>query len=63
MVFGEGKNAEQGDVGAGAVGVIFIESRFVGRAGGGVIFYLVMLFYTALLGESMIVLGSCRITA
>jgi len=44
MVFGEGKNAEQGGVGAGAVGVNFIESRFVGRAGGSVIFYLIMLF-------------------
>ena len=47
----------------GLLGVISIESRFVGRAGGGVIFYLIMLFYTALLVESMIVLGSCRITA
>ena len=39
MVFGGGKNAERGDVGAGGgVGVISIESRFVGRAGGGIIF-------------------------
>jgi len=46
-------------------GVISIESRLVGWGwrGGQFSFYFVMLFYTALRGESVIVRGSCRITA